>query len=145
MIQSSIDPAYTRQTQEPKAENRNVKHIVATKFQYARTKRSPSNYSNLQQRKIILDEKSAFEFPPALACIKGLGSEPFSLYQCVVMERLHVFDLVVSRDLPDKAFKLFESADYNKGNASKAQLVRIANARFREIPTACSLNLSPTN
>ena len=91
----------------------------------------------------FLRKSSTLEYPPAICAIEGLGSDTFLLYRCIVLDRLHAFDLGPSRDLCDYARILFSNADYNKNNVMKALLVRITNLRIRELPIFGQVKISP--
>eukprot|EP00171_Calliarthron_tuberculosum_P023381 IDg23381t1 len=86
---------------------------------------------------------SAIQFPPALAASYGFGTALFHLYQSAAFDRLHVIDLGVERDIPDMAYKLFRSPEYNKGELRKSVLVRTANQRFADLPRWCGFNVAP--
>lgn len=45
----------------------------------------------------ILQHEGALRLPPAIACLEGIGSPPYRIYQIGGMDLLHCFDLGVAR------------------------------------------------
>lgn len=72
-----------------------------------------------------LEAFSALEMPPALAAFRGIGSVLFGLSTSVAFDKLHVIEHRILRRIPDRAYKMFESAvQYNgwsKKTSSKLQ------------------------
>ncbi|CAN8063786.1 unnamed protein product [Agarophyton chilense] len=62
------------------------------RLQNAKPKRSlnENEKQNLDNARIYWRDRSAHEFPPALAAFQGLGSFPFLLYETIAFDTLHV-------------------------------------------------------
>lgn len=137
------DPIHIQQTCGPPGQERNVECTVSCQLDIAKYRCFNDEISNYSEKRSYLSSQSAIEFPPALAAIYGLGTQPYRLYKTIGLDRLHAFDLGVVRYLPDNCFRLFRSVSYNKGAYSKAELVRCANQRIGEIPFVSRLNIFP--
>eukprot|EP00171_Calliarthron_tuberculosum_P002760 IDg2760t1 len=114
------------------------------RFEKIRTgNRRSYNRINISNARLYLRRVSASLCPPALAAVHGLGTAPFNLYSCVALDTLHAVDLGLSRSLPDLAYSVFASAEYNKSILSKTALVRISNQRFADCARKHGVYIQP--
>lgn len=135
--------AYNLQISGTQAPSRNVDLTVRAQVVVVRHNIFKDLISNITSQRKLLADHSAIELPPAICAIFGLGTEPHRLYKTIALDRLHVFDLDIGRDLPDNVHNLFASPEYNKSQFSKSQAIRCVNSRIREMLIVRRLNISP--
>ena len=85
-----------------------------------------------------LKSMSANPFPPAIAAFPGMSSGVARLYKTIAFDALHVMDLGLLREIPERTCEVFSTTQYAQ-YGRKATLIRIVNQRFVDIPAGSSV------
>ena len=85
-----------------------------------------------------LANMSAHPYPPAIAAFPGMASGLGHLYKSIAFDLLHVMDLGILRMFGDHTYKFLQKPSY-AAHGTKAELIRILNQRFMDLPYGCAV------